>query len=349
LKSIQVAVISKPVDYEPPRLLICRERVIRYAFTIKAFVNACRYPAGHGANMLHTLNQELYQLVLVFWLDFENVDLRDGFGISVNRSHVPIGPSFEIVCSINHVVETLHGPRYDVNQMVEAPLPASLLQVSIQNMKRPNVSKQAQGAAHDNQTVPRPKTGDRRQEVILAAFQSIADLGFEGLRMRAIAKLARMDHATLHYYFSGKEALIQGVLEYIVRDLSIGRPVSTDLAQLPPRERLANHFSELVKQVREQPEIFVVLAEINVRSLRDETIRKVLIKYNRSWKSFLSTILLEGVQQKEFQSSINPHHVADLIISLFRGLSTTSLQRPDPMKCALDQLLAWLSVDHREA
>jgi AcrR family transcriptional regulator len=28
----------------------------------------------------------------------------------------------------------------------------------------------------------------------------------------------------LHYYFSGKEALIDGVVDHIVQDLAIGRP-----------------------------------------------------------------------------------------------------------------------------
>src|SRR5882757_6025799 len=88
-----------------------------------------------------------------------------------------------------------------------------------------------------------PKTVERRREVIQAAYQTLAEKGFEGLRMREIAKRAGMNHATLHYYFAGKEALIDGVLDHIVQELSIGRGPGTE--NLGPRQRLVAHFDEL--------------------------------------------------------------------------------------------------------
>jgi AcrR family transcriptional regulator len=68
------------------------------------------------------------------------------------------------------------------------------------------------------------KSNERPHEIVHAAYQTLAENGFEGLRMREIAKRAWIDHSTLHYYFSGKEALIDGVVDYIVQELAIGRP-----------------------------------------------------------------------------------------------------------------------------
>ena len=85
--------------------------------------------------------------------------------------------------------------------------------------------------------------------------------------MREIAKRAGLNHATLHYYFAGKEALIDGVLDHIVQELSIGR--GPGMENLGPRQRLVAHFEELIRQARQQPEMFVILAEINARSMRD--------------------------------------------------------------------------------
>ena len=39
--------------------------------------------------------------------------------------------------------------------------------------------------------------------------------------MREVAKRAGIDHSTLHYYFSGKEALIDGVVDHILKFFSI--------------------------------------------------------------------------------------------------------------------------------
>ena len=71
--------------------------------------------------------------------------------------------------------------------------------------------------------------------------------------MREIAKKAGIDHSTLHYYFSGKEALIDGVVDHIVQDLAIGRP-PLENAEIAPREIIAAHFDALVRQMEHTPE-----------------------------------------------------------------------------------------------
>src|SRR5215831_17477564 len=60
---------------------------------------------------------------------------------------------------------------------------------------------------------------DRRHALILAAYQSIAKKGFEGLRTREVAATVGIHSATLHHYFPTKEALIQGVIDYAVQRL----------------------------------------------------------------------------------------------------------------------------------
>src|ERR1700740_208602 len=68
-----------------------------------------------------------------------------------------------------------------------------------------------------------PKRAERRLEIVQAAYRTLAEKGFEGLRMRDIAQRAGIDHSTLHYYFTGKEALIDAIVDYIVEDLAVGR------------------------------------------------------------------------------------------------------------------------------
>ena len=51
---------------------------------------------------------------------------------------------------------------------------------------------------------------DRQQALVLAAFNQIAERGFEGLRTREVAAGVGLNIATLHYYFPTKEALIRG-------------------------------------------------------------------------------------------------------------------------------------------
>ncbi len=182
----------------------------------------------------------------------------------------------------------------------------------------------------------------RRGEIVRAAYQTIAEKGFEGLRMREIAKRAGMNHATLHYYFAGKEALIDAVLHYIVQELSIGRDPSAGTGNRSPRERLADHFAQLLRQMREQPEMFVVLTEINARAMRDSEVRSVVAKNDRGWKRFLLEILQDGIRKKEFHAGLDAELIAGVIIALVRGLYVTCAGRSADMEPPLRQLSRWL-------
>ena len=184
----------------------------------------------------------------------------------------------------------------------------------------------------------------RRSAVVRGAYHVLAEKGFEGLRMRAIAKRAGMDHATLHYYFKGKKALIHGVLDYIVQELSIGRKASTGGKGVKPSQRLAAHFDELVRQVREKPEMFLVLAEINARAMRDPKVRAVVAENDGRWKDFLMQIVKEGIQKREFHLSLGPETTVDAIVAMVRGLSVTYVRRPDAMERSLRQLRMWLEA-----
>jgi len=160
--------------------------------------------------------------------------------------------------------------------------------------------------------------------------------------MREIARRAGINHATLHYYFAGKEQLIDSVVDHIVQDLSIGRNPRVEDAALEPRQRLKAHFNALVQQMRDSPEMFTVLAEIHARSMRDRPIRSIFVKNDRNWTKFLTGILQAGVQKKEFDANLVPEVAAEAIISLVRGLTVTCAGRAELMQRPLDQLLTWI-------
>src|SRR5256886_6429950 len=57
---------------------------------------------------------------------------------------------------------------------------------------------------------------ERRRSLVLAAYDLIAEKGFEELRTRDVAMRAGVNIATLHYYFASKEDLIEGVVDYLL-------------------------------------------------------------------------------------------------------------------------------------
>jgi AcrR family transcriptional regulator len=78
---------------------------------------------------------------------------------------------------------------------------------------------------------------DRRQALVQAAFNQIAERGFEGLRTREVAAGVGLNIATLHYYFPTKESLIRGVVAHAME-----RFRSTLAPHGSPADQLRNHL-----------------------------------------------------------------------------------------------------------
>ncbi len=182
---------------------------------------------------------------------------------------------------------------------------------------------------------------EQKKKIVQAAYKVIAEKGFEGLRMREVAQHAGLDHATIHYYFTGKESLITAVLEYIVEDMSIGRTRS-ESAVTSARGRLATHFKQHQRQTKDHPEMFVFLTEINARSMRDEKIRAIVEQNDERWLSFVREILDAGLQTGEFHPNLDVDATATLIIAAIRGLTVTSGNSDRRMARPLRQLERFL-------
>src|SRR2546425_7844469 len=83
-------------------------------------------------------------------------------------------------------------------------------------------------------TLARSRKEDREQALVQAAFNQIAEHGFEGLRTREVAAGVGLNIATLHYYFSTQKTLIPGVGAHAMdRFCSTLPPHRSPAGQLP--------------------------------------------------------------------------------------------------------------------
>ena len=61
--------------------------------------------------------------------------------------------------------------------------------------------------------MPKPAQPDRQTRILDAAENAIAELGFAGASLRDIVREARVNLATVYYYFSSKRGLMEAVLK----------------------------------------------------------------------------------------------------------------------------------------
>ena len=112
---------------------------------------------------------------------------------------------------------------------------------------------------------------ERQEALVQAAFELIAERGFEGLRTRDVAGKVGVNIATLHYYFPTKEKLIRGVVGY-----AMGRFRTTLQPAGSPGEQLRAHFAGVRRLARDEPKVFAVMGELAMRARRDRAIAAIL-------------------------------------------------------------------------
>ena len=190
-----------------------------------------------------------------------------------------------------------------------------------------------------------PKRQEKRRQIVEAAYAELAEVGFEGFRMRNVAARAGLDHATLHHYFEGKAEILIGVMQSIVEDRSIG--ISATFAEAPPDKKLEIHLETLLSQMRTNPEMFLVIAEIGLRSLRDSHVRQVKTTFDGEWRVFLTKIVQASIDAGVFREDIVPETAADLIMSLVRGAYFTFNGDPDASLPVFHLLIQSFRVNKR--
>lgn len=100
----------------------------------------------------------------------------------------------------------------------------------------------------------RPGNADTRQEILTVATAQFAELGYDGVSLRGVARAAGVDPALLHHYFSGKSGLFTEVM-HLPFDPAVVLPdvLRGPLASLGPR--LARFFLGLWESPRSGPQM----------------------------------------------------------------------------------------------
>jgi AcrR family transcriptional regulator len=175
----------------------------------------------------------------------------------------------------------------------------------------------------------------RRQELVLAAFDLIAEHGFEGLRTRDVAARVGVNIATLHYYFPTKESLIRGVLQH-----AMGRFRSTLAPHGSPSDQLRNHLRAVRSLLAEEPELGSVMSELALRSARDKSIAAIMTEMYETWHATLRGLLRRAVKEGNLRPELDSDGVAALIAATVTAMMTAA-PRTDQ---ALRQLERWLGL-----
>jgi len=177
-------------------------------------------------------------------------------------------------------------------------------------------------------TAPKTQGDQRRRSLVLAAYQLIAEGGFERLRTRDIAARAGVNIATLHYYFARKEDLIQSVVEYLLQQFMTAYLPGSPFEMKTPLEKIRGELAEMQYLVQEKPEMFIVLNELILRSLHNPAIHQMIKWLDEGWHTYLEQVIRSGIEQGLFRADLDPGSAATWLIVLTKGTTLHYMTNP---------------------
>lgn len=129
---------------------------------------------------------------------------------------------------------------------------------------------------------------ERRTAIIETAFDRIAAVGFEGLRMRDVAAGVGLNIATVHYYFKSKNDLVEAVVEDAHQRFRATKRLADEL---DGPTRLRQHVIATFDLLAKDRALGRVLGEIALRAGHDDDVAAIVRRSERQWAQALLEVL----------------------------------------------------------
>jgi AcrR family transcriptional regulator len=171
-----------------------------------------------------------------------------------------------------------------------------------------------------------PAPDGRRRELVLAAYQLIAESGLEELRTRDIAAKVGINISTLHYYFETKEDLIAAVVDHMTELFrTLRAPLAPGASAL---DELRHSFVTQMYRRRVEPSLELVVQEMMLRARRDEKVRARLELMLLGWNGYVESVIARGVREGDFARDLDPKIAAAVVTSYSMGSNLQHGVRP---------------------
>jgi AcrR family transcriptional regulator len=170
----------------------------------------------------------------------------------------------------------------------------------------------------------------RKSQILDAAWECFAELGYHQTTMAAIAAAAGLSTGALYLYFENKDALMQAIGE---RSREINRRVVLDArANSDDPLTALSAVGRTMLAVFSDPrfeETTRVNIEIWPELLRNETLKTNLRNDLTFWKDAVEHFLRDAQTEGEVRADVNPRAMALLLIVAWEGIRHYKLADPE--------------------
>jgi len=158
----------------------------------------------------------------------------------------------------------------------------------------------------------------RKRQITRAAYEIIAEKGYNNFTMMDIAKRAGVSSGLIHHYFKDKENMLVTLLREMQQNIRQSLEQSINPVA-DPRKKLEIFMDQAFGLVENEKEYIYVTFDFLTQIKFNERMQRILSKLYRGYRETIVMILKEG-KAKNIFNGVDEHYVATMFVSLLLGV-----------------------------
>jgi AcrR family transcriptional regulator len=172
----------------------------------------------------------------------------------------------------------------------------------------------------------------RREQIITALFDCLADKGHERITVKDIASRANLHYGVIHYYFKSKDDIVSAMADSI-----IAKYEGLLLERIQPihsaAEKLQAAIDFLIDEFIFNRRLNRVFYNLVQMAYERKTVRVALQKQLQAYRGHIAEVVSEGIQNGEFAQR-DTARVASLMVALVEGMALQWVINPNSLNRA---------------
>jgi AcrR family transcriptional regulator len=168
--------------------------------------------------------------------------------------------------------------------------------------------------------------GSAKERILRATVELIAEVGWGGVRTRAVAERAGVNVALVHYHFGSMDALLQRAAMASLTE-AVAEPTRAVL-DAPSLVRAWSVIVDWIGRVDETSTDFRVMAEVFVRATYDPEVRAWVGAALDDFRRVLAEVVRRARSDGQTPPDLDPQAAAVLLAALLDGLLLHRLVDP---------------------
>lgn len=168
--------------------------------------------------------------------------------------------------------------------------------------------------------MPRPSVeAERKDQILRATCQVIAEAGIRDLRMTDVARRAGISSGMIHYYFDSKQELMRAAFEYNFRH-SLERRTAMLQGGGDPLTLLERVIESYAPAEPDSVAAWRVWAELWVHGLHEPELQEINESIYGDWRRIVAG-LVRDAQDHALIGDGDPVEIANTIVAMIDGLA----------------------------